>query len=238
MEKGLLFWIFIFFLSWCTFLNSWIKIEQKLWWSELDKILLSDKQNLVNMYDTLDKSLLPNISNVLINNFDKLKDLKDFTDFDKEFDSSLMITLSLKLNNLKYWKKYWLFKYDYYIQEKDEYFLEDIWQFWDKPKEGYLLVLRWEFDRINKWIKKVSIEDLGIDLRVYYNELPLKEALLKCVDLRKEFGQEYKWDIHSCEDKIYFYRATIENKYCEKITDKFKVRVCKDFLGDQGQIKK
>lgn len=36
-------------------------------------------------------------------------------------------------------------------------------------------------------------------------------------------------------DDNYFYRATKENKYCEKIIDPYKVRLCNDFLDYQNK---
>jgi hypothetical protein len=72
-------------------------------------------------------------------------------------------------------------------------------------------------------------------MNVFFSTIELNEALEWCTTLSKT--EKYFSNINSCKNKIYFYRATNENKYCNKISDDYKKTVCNDFLEYQKKLK-
>jgi hypothetical protein len=65
-------------------------------------------------------------------------------------------------------------------------------------------------------------------MNVFFSTIELNEGLEWCTTLAST--DEYYSNVKSCEDKIYFYRSTVENNYCDEISDDYKKTMCNDFL--------
>jgi hypothetical protein len=96
-------------------------------------------------------------------------------------------------------------------------------------KQDFLELLEEFFDKVILGDSIIPTKDnIDFDINVFFSTLELNEALKWCTKLSEV--DEYFSNIDSCKDKIYFYRATKQNKYCERITDDYKKTICKDFL--------
>ena len=198
----------------------------------INEFINNDNLILPEVYDKMDSNLFK----LMNNEFVKVNNVKSFIKFDNKYGWIYYLVWVIKWKDKKKWDKYWWFSYEKHIFEKDVYFLGDIKKNWIKDKKGFIKLLEKEFNRINIWISHLNKEELWMDINVYFNSLSLNSALKNCTYLRDTFYEKYRNDKYSCEDKIYFYRATKDNHFCNKIVDKFKSRVCKDFLLYQDSL--
>lgn len=234
MNKKIIFFLILILLVsiWVNFYLFYFMKEdnqKKDTWREKNII----EKNSIQEKKKLDDDIDENFSRKLYETFLKIQSLEDFKNFQKDFGLDEILVFIMKSWDKKSWDKFWWFKYDYYIEQEDIYFLNDVKKLWGNPREQFLSLLWKKFDEIEIGIKSVSNKDLEMDINVYFNSLPLHNALGNCKILRKSFPVEYKWDGNHCEDKIYLYRATKVNNYCDKIDNSYIKNICKDFLDYQ-----
>ena len=221
-------WINIYFLNSINN-NSSLKndkgtlIEKISKWNvSYDKIKLKDfldDKNLAitSVFDNIEENLFK----LMDDEFEKVKDKETFVTFFNKYGWVYYLIGITKLKDNLKWNKF----FDYLFKMKN------IKSISDKEKVSNL------FETIVEWWNIIPTkQDWDFDIKFFFNTLNIDEWLKTCLILRE--NSEYLYDVNSCKDNIYFYRATNKNKYCDKISDKFKVRVCKDFLIYQDSLKK
>lgn len=166
--------------------------------------------------------------------FLKLNSYNDYKNWYNKFWNDLFIWFLIKLNDLDSYKKFWLYQYEYYISKKNAYFLKNMQEKNISNGNEFVDSMSIYFSKI-KDIKKLSEVNYEGDIFVIYNSLSIQDALIACEKLKNDKPLEYWNDSNSCEDKAYIFRATKENKYCEKVSDTYKTKLCNDFLNYQNK---
>ncbi len=199
--------------------------------AKIAEMLVDEEENLADAYDDL-QEVWVNLVRLMYFQFQRIQSAEQFEDFLDEFSSDFLFSAIIKNNSRELWEKYWSYTYDYYVSIWDEYLANDMKNYIEgdeNSKDAFLRLMNVKFIEFrNGLTTSLTEKDLGMDINVYFNSLPLEEALNNCV-LIKDFKQEYS-NIASCEDKIYFFRATSENKFCDKISTDYKKSICEDFL--------
>lgn len=209
MKNGKILILLTIFLFLSVFLNFYLlkntnknAIENKEKNTTLSKI-----DNLLT--DSDDENIFEKINN----NFKNINNLESFKIFNKDFNGINYLILLSKLKD-----KEGIERYISFLLEDNNLTDEEL-----KSKLNNF------FEKIYSWSEIVPIEsDWDFDLPYFFNTLPIEQSDSVCTKL----GQvdQYFSDKQSCFDKIFLYRATSENNYCEKISDPYRVRLCNDFL--------
>lgn len=185
---------------------------------ELKDFLNDDNLTLPNFYSRLEWNLF----NLMNNEFKKVNNLDSFKKFDKKYESINYLIWIAKLKDKTLWDKY----FDFIFKKLK---LND--------RVSYDNKLDTLFEKIKKWENIVFDEnELDFDIQYYFNTDSIDLSLSRCNNL-KNINSSFS-NIDSCKDKIYFYRANKKNHFCDKISDKFKMRICKDFLKYQEKLNK
>jgi len=193
-------------------ISNWKIISNK---SKLKEFLGDKNLVITSVFDNIDENLFK----LMDDEFEKVKDKETFiTFFNKYKWVYYLIGITKLKDNLK-WDKYF----------EGIFRMKNIKSISDKEKISNF------FETIVEWWDIIPTrQDWDFDIKFFFNTLNIDEWLKTCLILRE--NNEYFSDVNSCKDKIYFYRATNKNKYCDKISDKFKVRICKDFLAYQDSL--
>lgn len=212
---------------------------------ELNNKELQDKKNdnLTSFPESISKEYAwkdfkkINLFEESYNLFKKNQSYEEYNNWYNIFWNELFLWFLIKLRDVESFKKFWLYKYEYYFNENDEDFINDMKKKSIKNSDDFSNYMLKYFDSlINSKITKLSdIDYEWWDIFISFNNLNISDAMEACKILKEKFSDKYLNDSNSCEDKIYNFRATSKNKYCEKISDPYKVRLCNDFLKYSNQ---
>ena len=207
--------------------------------NEKKSILEDDSKDFNTFYDNeksrftdeeLEKS---NSFDSIYNNFKKVSSLNDFKNFEKEFKFSWELFIYLiKLEDKKSYEK--LFKLNYENNSDD--IQENIKNSPLKNKSWYLDYISNFYDDIISWKQIVyseSDKQSRNDFKLIFSTSSLEDSLSGC----NSTDWWYEIWVSDCSDKVYAYKSTPENPYCDKIWDKYESRICKDFLKHIKTIK-
>lgn len=197
----------------------------------------NNNEDFINYYKEVKTKEKINVFTTIYESFKNIDSLDKFISFDKEFKNELLFAFFLKLNDKASWEKFWAYKFDFFIIENDKDFLVTIKNFWNSRENQKIKFIEFMWNLFDEFstIDKLDDKDYDIDLKVYFNNLPINEALSSCNKLAKT-NKLYS-DTNSCRDNIYNYRATIENWFCSNIKEEFKKVLCIDFLSYKATIK-
>lgn len=199
-----------------------------------EEILAREDLKFSDYFDELSWSGTEDINTfeIMYNAFESSDGIEDFLSFHEDFGGDLILVSSIKMKDQDMWNKYWTGMYEYYKVQNDETFLNDIKEFGETNEEREEWILKFTkalYTEIpTNDISKIT--KTGPDVYLHFNTFPIEENIKLCTTIAKEGENDYT---SSCEDKVYFYRATPENNLCENINDVYKKRVCKDFLSFQ-----
>lgn len=233
MKNNKLIWIIVLFLFFSIGFNFYFYFllkkddvfqnEYDRWLLEIENIEFQkpgEKNISKELFSKIENNdNKENLYQIIDEKFNELQVLDDFLKFDNDYNSIYyFLILSKKLDKQK-WYKYVEFllqregiSYEWNIKNNIDKLFQDL--------------------KNNNKIKPI-IGDESWDLLYFFNTLPIEDWLNLCNELLEL--EDYYEDINSCKEKIYFYRATKENWYCEKISDPYKVRLCNDFLNYQNK---
>lgn len=234
----LIFIIVILFIFWFFFFKKNSNFSLNDDYVTLSWVLENDGLSFQNYYNIVDWNEKINSFETMFNSFKSIKTQDDFEKFQKEFSKDFLFWFLIKMWDKNNWNIFWSYYFEELYKSGDKEFLESIKDFWatkEEKKKEFLSLLLNMFEEFPK-IKELSNDDLSIDLKVYFNDLSLEKALDNCKKI-SEISSTYS-DINSCKDKIYNYKATKENWYCDKITDNYKKTLCEDFLKFEENLKK
>lgn len=187
----------------------------------------------------IDKISEVNIFEKTYNEFKKIQNFEDFKKWRDTYSQKTLLVTFVKMQDLASWEKYYAFLYDYYTEVEWWDFGEDFkndtsFNRSSDPKENFILYMKEFYDSLNSGNKIVATKDnIENDLNLSFASNDFNELELLC-DYREK-NMDSSMDKNSCMDDNYLYRATKENKYCEKISDPYKVRLCTDFLNYQDK---
>jgi len=183
----------------------------------METFLSNDDLIVSDVFNQLDWNLFM----LMTDEFEKIKNKEDFTNFYTKYNWVYYLLWISKLKNKILWDTYfdWIFKMNSLNNRED----------FNKKLDDFFLDIQ------NGNSIEPTEKDGDFDIKFFTNTLPLTEGLEACNILKE--ADKYFTDIVSCKDKIYFYRANDENKYCDKIIDQFKKRICNDFLEYQKNNK-
>lgn len=178
-----------------------------------------------------------NIFQKSLEEFEKINNYWDFEKWDNVYGTDLFLWFIIKNKDKNLYKKYFKYLYEKYFSINDLEFINDMKKFSIQNSDDFSNYMLEYFDLlINSKITKLSeIDYEWWDIFISFNNLNISDAIESCKILKEKFSDKYLNDSNSCEDKIYNFRANSENKYCEKIFDPYKARLCSDFLKYSNQ---
>lgn len=178
-----------------------------------EDIKFTDFYNIVKQKEGI------NIFDVMYTAFLDVTDIDSFWLFVNEYSSFRIVNGIVKLEDKELWDKYWEFQYWLLIQDGNL----------DVTTDEFSQQLDALFLSISSWNDIIpTMENIWVDMNVFFSTIELNEGLEWCTTLAST--DEYYSNVKSCEDKIYFYRSTVENNYCDEISDDYKKTMCNDFL--------
>lgn len=196
------------------FKNTWKdSIDKNI---EIEKNIDKEKEDIKNWYYTVSFSEdTKNLWEEMNSAFKDVNNLEQFIQFDRKYNSIYYFILLVKS-----WDKENSWKYlQFLLQDKNVNLNSEEKEYVDNFFE-------------NVFAKKEIIpnsEDWDFDFSYYFSTLPFEDAINQCKTLAWYVSYP-NFSLESCEEKITLYRATKENKYCEKISDSYKAKLCNDFL--------
>ena len=233
--------VIITWSDWATFKDYKLEIMtnvpdrdgQIIGWTEevtVDSIMQDDGKTLINYYKKFSEESGMNIYETISDSFKKLDSLEEFLIFKKNFLSDPFFITLLREEDKKWWNKFWELTYEQKASNKNgvfvKMFTKILWEeFNEKDFSAYMAQT---YDDLLKGKNSISDEDMQLDLNVYFNTLDLAQALEKCDELIKT--NPYYFYPDTCKGKIYFYRATTQNWYCDKISEDYKKAICNDYI--------
>lgn len=193
---------------------TWISVKEAL----LNDWLFSESLNLIN-----EKF---NYWELVIEEFNKVKNLEDFNKMEKKFWSQVALYTLIKLKN-----KEWIFRYfDYHIEKFD--ILSKTWLTISEFKNKLWVVIdsyiqNWYYNWEVKYIWDVEYNwTVDIFLVSFLND-SLDKKILFCNEWYKD---NWNWeDSNNCEKVMIFMSSTTENWNCDKLKDGDK-KWCNDTL--------
>jgi len=189
--------------------------------ASLSEILSDGDKSFTSFYtDVVSDDDSVNIFQIMYDSFLDVENLEEFELFTSEFWTFRILNGIAKLHDKVLWDKYWSLQYDS-LRSSGEIqggSLSDI----KNPLDDFYDVMA------NDWEIVPTSDNIGVDINVFFSTVAINDALDWCTKLSE--SEDYFSDIESCHDKIYFYRATEDNGYCESISDDYKKKLCTDFL--------
>ncbi len=181
--------------------------------------------------DTFYKSKRINTFLMVLDIFNSVRNIYDFTHFRRNFPPEWIYIPAIKLKDKRLWLDIWKYIFIYH-RKYDPNFNRKF----DKRK-FVDLILRYYYKILNEWWLDYEYWN---DLTVTFNKGDLKYVIKNYCNRHRIENFNKNVVIHPieqfwCINKILFYRATKENWYCTKIIDSYEEwkntkRVCIDFL--------
>ena len=210
-------WIIdVFSNSWTLGINSWI-LEEEIELFSLEETLEMDWRFFDNFYNIKDDF---NYSELLINEFKKVKNLDDFLAFEDKFWGQLVMFTSLKLGNINIFLKYFNF-----LIVKDN-IIEKTWKSQQNLQE-ILEEIFFSFFENGSYDKLWYIDD---DWEYDYFRLSLMSKTIdEKIDICRSWYNNDD-DIRSCTKFNIFMYANESNEYCYKLNKEYYRKWCNDTL--------
>jgi len=185
---------------------------------KLNKPLNDDNLKLSNNYLKVEWNLF----SLMNDEYKKINTVDDFENFSNKYDRLSYLIWISRIQNKEIWDKFFDLSFKYMNLDNREWYDNKLNAFFLKIKNWDLII--------------PDIDDLDFDLQFFINTQSINNSLDNCDKYKNK--NYYFSSIDFCKNNIYFYKSTKDNNLCDKITDKFKVRLCKDFLIYEESIKK
>ena len=194
--------------------NKYKNILKKYnWWNDV-----SEKDDKINTFI------------MVLDIFNNIVNLDDFTHFRRNFPPEWIYIPAIRLRDKQLWLKFWKYIKKYH-NKFDENFIKI-------SEEDYInLMINYYNNIIINWWLDYEID---YDITVTFNKNNISHVLKNyCnIDEINRFNKNvliHPIEVYGSINKVLFYRATIENNYCNKIIDIYEEwkntkRICKDFL--------